>query len=125
MRGGRPASADAFRGVRRPKKSGRDNDKRRLSYGVTVRTGRYRSWNPQESADREEMLRRLRNGDDLYTRDNPVAHLTTSAWVVSPGRSRALMAYHNLYGARAWLGGHADGQRDLGCRHEGGGRKAA
>ena len=96
MRGGRPASADAFRGVRRPKKGCRDNDKRRLSDGVTVRTGRYRSWNPQESADREEMLRRLRNGDNLYTRDNPVAHLTTSAWVVSPGRNWALMAYHNL-----------------------------
>lgn len=73
----------------------------------------YRPWNPQESADREEMLRRLRNGEALYTRDNPATRLTASAWIVSPDRSRALMAYHNLYGAWAWLGGHADGQRDL------------
>ena len=41
------------------------------------------------------------------------AHLTSSAWVVSPDRQRVLLAYHNLYDSWAWLGGHADGERDL------------
>lgn len=73
----------------------------------------YIPWNQQEIQDREELLRRLRTGEDLYTRKNRSAHLTASAWVVSPDRRQALMAYHNLYGSWAWLGGHADGERDL------------
>lgn len=74
---------------------------------------RYVPWNAQEAGDREEILRRLRAGEDLYTRENRAAHLTASAWVVSPDRRRVLMAYHDLYGSWAWLGGHADGERDL------------
>lgn len=73
----------------------------------------YRPWNEQEARDVEELLRRLRSGEELYTRDNASAHLTASAWVVSPDRTQVLLAYHNLYHSWAWLGGHADGERDL------------
>ena len=73
----------------------------------------YRPFNEQEAQDREELLRRVRSGEDLYTRDNPAAHFTASAWVVSPLRDQVLLAYHNLYDSWAWLGGHADGERDL------------
>ena len=73
----------------------------------------YRPFNEQEARDREELLRRVRSGEDLYTRDNPAAHFTASAWVVSPLRDQVLLAYHNLYDSWAWLGGHADGERDL------------
>ena len=72
----------------------------------------YRPWNEQEERDREELLRRLNSGEALYGRE-PAAHLTASAWVVSPDRKQVLMAYHNLYDSWAWLGGHADGDRDL------------
>lgn len=73
----------------------------------------FQPWNQQEERDREELLRRLISGEALYTRDNAAAHLTASAWVVSPDRRQVLMAWHNLYGSWAWLGGHADGERDL------------
>ena len=73
----------------------------------------YRPWNRQEEQDVAEILRRLEQGEELYTRDNPAAHLTVSAWVVSPDRSQVLMAYHNLYDSWAWLGGHADGEKNL------------
>ena len=73
----------------------------------------YLPWNEQEARDREELLRRLRSGEDLYTRANAAGHLTASAWVVSPDRRQVLMAYHNLYDSWSWLGGHADGDRDL------------
>ena len=69
--------------------------------------------NEQEAADREVMLRCLREHQDLYTRENPVCHLTASAWIVNPQRTKVLMAYHNIYRSWAWLGGHADGERDL------------
>ena len=70
-------------------------------------------WNDQEAQDKEELLRLLRSGGEFYSRENPTAHLTASAWVVSPDRQKVLMAYHNLYDSWAWLGGHADWERNL------------
>ena len=72
----------------------------------------FQPWNEQEDRDREALLRLLENGQAFYGREDP-AHLTASAWVVSPDREKALMAYHNLYDSWAWLGGHADGMEDL------------
>ena len=70
-------------------------------------------WNNQEARDKEEILRRLKSGEALLDRSNTTAHLTASAWVVSPDRKEVLMAYHNLYDSWAWLGGHADGEEDM------------
>ena len=72
----------------------------------------FRPWNEQEERDRDALLRLLEAGRAPYGREDP-AHLTASAWVVSPDRERVLLAYHNLYNSWAWLGGHADGERDL------------
>ena len=74
---------------------------------------KFRPWNEQEARDQEEILARLAQGEALYTRENTAAHFTASGWVVSPDRKQVLMAYHNLYDSWAWLGGHADGERDL------------
>lgn len=52
-------------------------------------------------------------GDNLWTRENKVGHLTASAWVVNKERTKILMAYHKIYDSFAWLGGHADGDKDL------------
>lgn len=69
--------------------------------------------NEQEIRDKAQLLAFLRSGAELITRDNPVAHLTASAWVVSPDRSQVIMVYHNLYQSWSWMGGHADGDWDL------------
>ena len=69
--------------------------------------------NEQEAADKGTLLNLLAGDDDLSLRDNLIAHLTASAWVVNPERTKVLMAYHNLYNSWAWLGGHADGSFDL------------
>lgn len=73
----------------------------------------YTPRNPQEARDREEILRWLRRQEDVFSRENLTAHFTASAWVVSPDRELVLMAYHRLYNSWAWLGGHADGDRNL------------
>ena len=73
----------------------------------------YTPKNEQEQSDREQMLQYLQKGNAALTRDDLVAHFTASAWVCSKDRSRILMAYHNIYKAWAWLGGHADGDDDL------------
>ncbi len=70
-------------------------------------------WNEQEEQDRAEMLRFLRTGENCFSRDNRTAHFTASSWIVNRERTKVLMAYHNLYQAWAWTGGHADGDTDL------------
>lgn len=69
--------------------------------------------NEQEAQDQRLLLSWLDSGQNIYTRENAAAHLTASAWVVSPDRQRVLMVYHNLYDSWSWMGGHADGDHDL------------
>ena len=73
----------------------------------------YAPFNDQEAGDRLLILRCLESFPDIFTRQNTLAHMTASAWVVNPARDRALMAYHNIYNSWSWLGGHADGETDL------------
>ena len=73
----------------------------------------YLPMNEQEEIDRATLLAFLDDGRDISIRENLVAHLTASAWVVSPDRKQVLMAYHRLYDSWAWLGGHADGNWNL------------
>ena len=73
----------------------------------------YKPFNEQEERDREVLLRLLSGVEDVYSRENLTAHMTASAWVVNEARDKVLMAYHNIYHSWSWLGGHADGERDL------------
>ena len=81
--------------------------------GLIKQLKNYTPWNDQESRDLPNILYHLENTPDIFTRQNETAHFTASAWVVSPDRTKVLMAYHNLYDSWAWLGGHADGETDL------------
>lgn len=74
---------------------------------------RYVPFNEQEAHDRELILRCLRDFDDVFSRENRLAHMTASAWIVNERFDRVLMAYHNIYDSWSWLGGHADGEEDL------------
>ena len=73
----------------------------------------YQPFNEQEKMDKPLILDWIETQDDAFSRDNTVAHMTASAWVVNKDRSRVLMAYHNIYDSWSWLGGHADGETDL------------
>ncbi len=73
----------------------------------------YIPFNEQEERDKAQMLRLLESGEELFTRENRVAHFTVSSWVVNPQRTKVLMVYHNIYNSWAWMGGHADGETDL------------
>ena len=73
----------------------------------------YQPYNEQEERDKGLILDCLRAFEDVFTRENALAHMTASAWVVNERFDRVLMAYHNLYDSWSWLGGHADGEEDL------------
>ena len=46
----------------------------------------YRPFNEQEERDRDILLRCLREEGDIFTRDNAMAHMTASAWVVTKNK---------------------------------------
>ena len=73
----------------------------------------YTPVNEQEQNDKEQMLAFLQENDNCLTRENTVAHFTTSIWTVNKERTKTLMAYHNIYDSWSWLGGHADGIENL------------
>ena len=73
----------------------------------------YLPFNEQEEKDKRLMLDFLEKNDDAFLRENRLAHMTASAWVVNPARDRVLLVYHRIYDSWSWTGGHADGETDL------------
>jgi len=69
--------------------------------------------NEQEENDKKIMLGYVQKNSDYLTRENEVAHFTTSIWTVNKERTKILMIYHKIYNSWAWVGGHSDGDNDL------------
>lgn len=74
----------------------------------------YTPVNEQEAADQRSILwYARRHSDTLLSRENLIAHITSSGFIVNAARDRVLMAHHIILGSWAWTGGHADGDPDL------------
>ena len=84
-----------------------------MEYTLTEQIRSYQPMNEQEERDKEQILHCLETEKNIFTRENRLAHMTASAWIVNPERTKVLMAYHNIYHSWSWLGGHADGETDL------------
>ena len=74
---------------------------------------KYQPYNEQEEKDLMVIQKLLAQEPDIFERSCLFAHMTASAWVVNREKTKVLMAYHKIYDSWAWLGGHADGERDL------------
>lgn len=72
----------------------------------------YRPANEQEQADKLVILRALGNDPNCFDR-SAQAHMACSIWTVDPTLTQTLLVYHNIYDSWSWIGGHADGERDL------------
>ena len=67
-----------------------------------------------EAADKAQILYYVNQyPDTILTRENTVAHITASGFILSTDGEWVLMAHHNIYRVWAWTGGHADGEGDL------------
>lgn len=73
----------------------------------------YLPCNEQEEADKKNILTFLSENENAFLRENELAHMTASAWVINHDRSKVLMVYHKIYNSWSWTGGHADGETDL------------
>ena len=74
---------------------------------------RYAPCCEQEARDKTVILDFLAKNEDAFSRENLVAHMTASAWIVNQERTRTVMVYHRIYDSWSWTGGHADGETDL------------
>ena len=83
------------------------------SQELTEQIKNYIPFNEQEERDKVLILHWLEKNENAFSRKNTVAHMTASAWVVNKDRTKVLMVYHNIYNSWSWLGGHADGEKDL------------
>lgn len=74
----------------------------------------YEPTNEQEAQDKKIILDYIKAfPSTVLTRENQVAHLTSSGFIMNRELNKVLMIHHNIYNTWAWTGGHADGDRDL------------
>ncbi|MCX6956055.1 MAG: NUDIX domain-containing protein, partial [Verrucomicrobia bacterium] len=68
---------------------------------------------PHEAEMTVETIRFVEAHEDCLLRSCMPGHLTGSAWIVSPDRTRTLLTHHHKLDKWLQLGGHADGDGDL------------
>lgn len=74
---------------------------------------RYNPINEQEKKDKEIILDFINKNDNVLFRNNEIAHITSSGFIVNKSRNKTLMIHHNIYNSWGWTGGHADGNSNL------------
>ncbi len=67
----------------------------------------------REAAMRERLLAFVAAQPDAFERSLAAGHVTASAWIVDPARTRALLVHHRKLGKWLQPGGHADGDPDV------------
>jgi len=74
----------------------------------------YISKNDQEHQDKKVILDFIKLfPHNVLLRDNEIAHITSSGFILNNDLSKALFIHHNIRNTWAWTGGHADGETDL------------
>ncbi|MCL1989434.1 MAG: NUDIX hydrolase [Defluviitaleaceae bacterium] len=74
----------------------------------------YTPKNALEAQDQRVMLEYIENyPGNVLTRENEIAHLCASGFILNEKMDKTLMIYHHLYDSWGWTGGHADGNPDL------------
>lgn len=74
---------------------------------------KYLPFNNQEKEDVKIILNACDLYENIFTRDNKLCHFTASAFVINKNHTKVLCIYHNIYKSWGWVGGHADGDKNL------------
>lgn len=70
--------------------------------------------NRQEEQDKKVILNFIKEyGSQALLRDNEIAHITSSGFIMNPTFDKVLLVHHNIRNTWSWTGGHADGDEDL------------
>jgi len=74
---------------------------------------RFLPFNIAEKTHKSVITALLNSTDDCFHRHNFPAHITGSAWVISPDSTQVLMTHHKFLDKWLQFGGHADGEIDI------------
>lgn len=67
----------------------------------------------QEKQDQKVFLEYIKTFDNIFSKKNNFAHITSSPWIMNKKQNKVLMVYHNIYDSWSWCGGHVDDNEDL------------
>lgn len=74
----------------------------------------YNPINEQEANDKKVILDYIdKFYNDILTRENEIAHMTSSGLILNKSLDKILMIHHNIYKTWTWTGGHADGDSNM------------
>lgn len=74
----------------------------------------YNPINEQEMQDKKVILNYIEYfGDNVLLRDNEIAHISSSGFIMNKTLDKVLLVHHNIRDVWSWTGGHADGDDDL------------
>jgi 8-oxo-dGTP pyrophosphatase MutT (NUDIX family) len=74
----------------------------------------YNPANAQEEQDKKIILNYIKHFENnVLLRDNEIAHITSSGFIMNKTLDKALLVHHNIRNVWSWTGGHADGDEDL------------
>jgi len=70
--------------------------------------------NDQERQDKSVILDYIEKfPHNVLLRENSIAHLTSSGFIMNKSLDKVLMVHHNIRNTWAWTGGHVDGDTDF------------
>ena len=68
----------------------------------------------QEAQDKKVIIDYIKLfSGNVLSRENEIAHITSSGFIVNHVLDKTLMIHHNIRNTWAWTGGHADGNENL------------
>lgn len=74
----------------------------------------YQSICDQERNDQKIMLAHIAQyGDQTLSREQQLAHFTSSSIILNEEMTHMLMIHHNIYNTWTWTGGHMDSETDF------------
>ena len=74
----------------------------------------YAPVNEQERSDKKHIFHYIEQFPfSILHRENTLAHITSSGFIMNQDLTKILVIYHKIYQAWGWTGGHADGDEDL------------
>lgn len=74
----------------------------------------YNPVNEQEVQDKKVILNYIEHfGNNVLLRDNEIAHITSSGFVMNKTLDKVLLVHHNIRNVWSWTGGHVDGDEDF------------
>ncbi len=80
---------------------------------ILTKLKNYTAHEPREIASLQSALLFIEKNPTCFERSHVAGHVTGSAWILNPARTKALLVHHKKLDMWIQAGGHADGDADI------------